>query len=269
MEDFLYKNAPLIEVLAEIHWELIPVSSIPGGQLDPYAPVLREKFGAWARREGFHFQEQLVPSEMPSELMPHKPFQRFRRQANEWPLYQIGPGIFTANIVPPYLGWSAFRDHLRNGLQSLYASYPSSGELLRIKRWELQYIDAFTSSLRMHNYSDFIQAELSVRQPLPCSFTTQHCEQLVTTFESTFECKNEVAHNGVIKLGPGKLSDQDAAVLQLSVRSRSPEGNVDVDRTLQWFDKAHLILRSWFKELPSEALKQAMGPEVPLEFLKG
>ena len=141
----LYKNAALVEVIAELHWELKPIQIAPGAKVDPFYDLFREKFFAAAKAKGFAFQETIIPKEVPAELLPNKPRERLRASEGAWPLYQIGPGIFTVNVVPPYSGWLDFRKTLAEGLKLLIESYPSAEQYMKVTHLELRYIDAFTS----------------------------------------------------------------------------------------------------------------------------
>jgi uncharacterized protein (TIGR04255 family) len=142
--DFLYQNAPLIEVITELHWSLQPLIAIPNAAIDPHFAILSSKFTELARETGFVHVERLLPEQIPLEMMPHRAVFRFRRAAETWPLFQVGPGVFTANIVPPYQGWGDFRQSISSGLDLLLASYPLRPSYFRIEKLELRYIDGFT-----------------------------------------------------------------------------------------------------------------------------
>jgi uncharacterized protein (TIGR04255 family) len=135
--DFLYDNPPLAEVIAEIHWELVPLKSVPGGGVDPsFEPFSGAINGIFADN-GYTHIERMIPDQVPLEFLAHKVVSRFRTSANKWPLFQIGPGLLTVNIVPPYQGWSSFAPALKLGFEALHKAYPSASTHLRIKRMEV------------------------------------------------------------------------------------------------------------------------------------
>jgi len=111
MTDFVYKRAPLIEVIAEIHWNLKPLGSAPEAKIDPYFDLFKEAFSE-VIKDTLPFEERLVPIEIPVEFLSGQPHLRFRSKQGGWPLVQIGPGVMTINIVPPYNGWVEFSKFL-------------------------------------------------------------------------------------------------------------------------------------------------------------
>ena len=111
-------------MIAEVHWELKTLESNTQARIDTYFDILRDQFLDALKLHGFAHEERLFPKEIPIELLPYKPRLLLRKQKNQWPIFQIGPGLFTANIVPPYLGWKEFRETLVIGLEALVSSYP-------------------------------------------------------------------------------------------------------------------------------------------------
>ena len=103
--DYLYDKAPLVEVIAEIHWALKKLDTAPGAKIDPYYDLFKDAFLAYAKTTGLTDVQDLVPTVVPPELLPNQPRLRLRTAPGRWPLAQLGPGIITANIVPPYKGW--------------------------------------------------------------------------------------------------------------------------------------------------------------------
>ena len=44
MRGFVYENAPLVEVVAEIRWQLKFLASAPNAKIDPYYELFRDDF---------------------------------------------------------------------------------------------------------------------------------------------------------------------------------------------------------------------------------
>jgi uncharacterized protein (TIGR04255 family) len=66
-------------------------------------------------KKKYPYFEPLKPQEIPSFLLPHVVHHRFRKNINEYPLYQIGPGIVTFNSNGENYangGWPNFRKTL-------------------------------------------------------------------------------------------------------------------------------------------------------------
>ena len=156
MTRMIYTNAPLVEVIAEVRWKTIPLVAIPDGGIDPHFDVLLNEFRTKARENSYIFEEPLTPPEIPRELLPGKVMYRFRTTQNRWPLYQIGPGVFTVNIVPPYQGWSYFAPIIEQGISWLLSSYPSSSTVMTLDLLMLRYVNAFTAAHGRRNSRSFL-----------------------------------------------------------------------------------------------------------------
>src|SRR3972149_1548349 len=104
MEDFVYESPPLVEVIAEVHWHIERLLTVPDGGLDPHFADLLAGLVKALPDAGFATIERLSPAELPIELLADKPIMRFWPGPNQWPVVQVGPGVMTVNIVPPYEG---------------------------------------------------------------------------------------------------------------------------------------------------------------------
>jgi uncharacterized protein (TIGR04255 family) len=160
--DFLYQNAPLVEVIAELRWALQNVMAPSGVSIDPHFSTFSDDFRAASVGLGFGFVERVVPETVPLELTPHVAVLRFRPRQNQWPCMQIGPGVLTANHVPPYAGWADFRSHVRRSIETLLAAYPNPQRYLNLNQLELRYINAFRGRHLMENPFLFVNEHLQL-----------------------------------------------------------------------------------------------------------
>jgi len=160
-------NAPLVEAVFELRWSVQPGVAYA----DPAFPYVRADFTKRVEHLGF-----LVPREMmPSDAVP-APYSIARRfyvaPEAEFPLLQIGPGIFAANQSVDY-DWPSFKRLVQDGLRALLSSYPkSAGFPMRPNYLELRYVDAFDASLvDTANLVDFINVGTSMRLEAPPFFS--------------------------------------------------------------------------------------------------
>ncbi len=65
--DFIYENAPLVEVIAEVRWRLVRIVSIPGAELDPMFERGYGKLKDLLEQEGFRHLERSVPEQFRSK----------------------------------------------------------------------------------------------------------------------------------------------------------------------------------------------------------
>jgi uncharacterized protein (TIGR04255 family) len=261
--DYLYKKAPLVEVIAEIHWALKMLDSAPNSRIDPYYDLFREEFISQVGAEGFGHVQELIPSMVPIELVADQPQLRIRMNEDSWPLMQIGPGLMTANIVPPYQGWAAFEPFLGDAIEKFFSSYPLPTKTLRIERLHLRYIDGFDDSFGLKSYVDFAEAKLGMRKALSDSFVDAHVsDKSKFTFlhESRFENRSPEGSQANIKLSPGTVRGREAAILELRCESKYEDRRAtDVNFMKTWFAEAHQTLHAQFEDLSTDDLKLVMG----------
>lgn len=261
--DYLYENAPLVEVIAELHWSLMTLDSTPDSKIDPHYEAFLEPFLSYATLRELTNREELVPSIVPLELLPNKPRLRLRSAENEWPLVQVGPGIVTANIVPPYQGWRAFQPFLHQLIEALFATYPLAARTLHVEKLQLRYIDAFDESFGFDRYAQFASYVLEINAPLSEAFLA---EVFGKDAEYSYLVENRLANttpegsHSVIKCSPGTLRNKKALILEMYCESNFPKKHtVGVADVVSWFDEAHKRLHFQFDRLTTPALKELMG----------
>ncbi|WP_440780179.1 TIGR04255 family protein [Pseudomonas syringae] len=175
-----FDNPPLLEIIAELRWDLPSVvqhSGVPTPVLPPLAQSLEsdiEGFAAQIATLGFENVERMVPQGFP--WMTGGPVFRYTHNSNgqgsreelkSSTIFQIGPGVFTANAVPPYTSWDDFEPLVRHGVEAMLSMKFSSG---RPKTFlpSLRYVDAFdtdlTQGMSLRDFLDSVMG-LSIRLP--------------------------------------------------------------------------------------------------------
>ena len=257
--DFVYKNAPLIEVIAELRWNLIHLTAIPGGAVDPFVQQAAPRFLERVERLGFGFVERLLPEGVPLEMVPGQVVWRCRRAQNTWPVYQIGPGVMTCNATPPYRGWPEFRDSLAAGIEAALAAYAEAGGQISIDSFALRYLNAFTENEGYRDHAEFLDKELGikidVREEAAAKIGASWRERMATV-EQIAPIERPSGSSLIIKAGNGKKDSQPACLLELTVRGTPQK----IDQHRVWFDEARIAIRSVFEAMLSDALKNRMGP---------
>ena len=261
----IYVNAPLVEVIAEVHWQLIPLATMPGAGVDPYYDATVDSLLSTLRQRGFRHLEKLIPTEVPREMVANQPTHRFRKEAGKSPLYQFGPGVFTANVIPPYEGWTKFVPILRGGIDALLRAYPLASETMKITHVHLRYVDAFTSRLGFADVPQFFKDGLGVEVKFPEKFASMH-KAKPTSCVLNYEIESTKPAGAVLQLvaGSGKSNEEDGVVMQLSLTSPLRNSKPQIDDLMAWFDEAHAVLKETFESLTTDDLKRRMGPKKEL-----
>lgn len=258
-----FRNAPLVEIIAEVRWSISAVKSIPNGGIDPFYESLRSALVESLGREGFSTVIDTVPLDVPREFLAGQVTTQYRLAANQWPLYQLGPGIFTANITEGYTGWESFRGHLARGIEHLLRSHPAP-KVFSIQALKLIAIDAYTKKHGYTSYSDFTSKLLPLGEVLNQDFIEKFAtdsELVKVRSESVFPLRRMSGSFARISIGDGIKDDGPALLVHTTVEVNR-EFRPDALELQQWFDEAHTQHREMFRSLLSTELYSILEPEV-------
>lgn len=234
----VYDKAPVAEVIAEVLWQLKPLL---GSDLayDSFFDDLTENFRLHFKDQ-FPHMERIIPAEVPREILSYKPIFRYRAEKDSWPLYQIGPGIMTANIVPPYEGWPKFFPVVSEGLKALYQSYPSAERHLRPNTLRLIYINAFGPEHGYSNQREFLQDGLKFTISPPAALN-EHIEEASTVINSTFDfrLKNQADTFATVRIASGISRENPALIVENVIYKNVGATKLSRQDIEDWFDQAH------------------------------
>jgi uncharacterized protein (TIGR04255 family) len=276
----IFSNPPLVELIAELRWipgtasapipaqgganQLVQGVAIQQGvtiQFPLTAPYLEESFSRFsiqAAAQGFGMSERLIPTGFP--LLPFTVVYRFRKPpaAGGNFLYQIGPGLFSANALPPYRDWDSFRPIVREGVQALLTSRPSAenGPFATVV---LRYIDLFTEEFTEGKQSlRFLNEILGLKLELPNILSEQISDinAVQSGIQLSMPLRNGLAMNLLLQNGaaagrPGILMSTEV----LTVQPTPP----DISAVMQSLESAHTSVRLTFMGL-TEKLSARMQP---------
>ena len=261
--DYVYENAPLIEVIAEIHWALKKLETSPDAKIDPYYDLFEKEFLKFLRNLDLVKVQELIPASVPLEILPNQPRLRIWRELGQWPVAQVGPGVITANIVPPYNGWKEFEPFLDNLIDGLFSSYPIADKTLRIEKLHLRYIDGFDDRFEFKQYSQFADEMLGIPMPLSNDFAKSFIKkgsEVTYLLENRFQNTTPEGSIGKIKLAPGKVNNKNSLIMEMHCESSFPiNSSITADAVTKWFAQAHRCLHAQFEKLITSRLKTIFG----------
>lgn len=260
----IYKNAPLIELIVEIQWEVPHSQKLPAG-----ASIVTDSssaFDLWLheltaalRTQGFNRLERLVPHEVP--VFVHQPVFRIRSD-DPFPIYQFGHGIFTVNAGPPnYTSWDNFRPQVEKGLHALINRKPVEADLNEFSVVSLRYIDVFGEELRS-GASNFIfmRDVLGVTVSMPEELLGKaKSEALITPACSVrFPLENEEGTSLAFSLSAGRFGNsiKNDTIMDTIFSAACPLPASSVDKALQVLDSGHDLIHKWFTILTSKLHEQ-------------
>jgi len=260
------KNKPLVEAILEIRWHLLQPVKIAGPAqmlmpaIDPhYRILLGRLFDRFQTDYPVH--EQLptatIPDEMAAQIVQH----RFRSAKDDWPLVQVGPGVFTVNDTHRYT-WTDFQKRGNEAVERLYSAHPCVAEF-RIESLVLRYIDAVEYNYKEENAFAFLQDKMKVAVSLPPSlFQETGVENRPDTlsWQATFQCSKPPGRVHV-SFATGQKEDKPAILWQTTVQSAGDDLPNMPDGFPDWFDAAHEITDDWFFKLIEGELERRFEGE--------
>ena len=269
-----FAKAPLVEIIAELRWGRLPQLSpqpnqaitLPLQMAGLNASKLDEffmRFGGEIYQHGFDRNERLVPPGFP--LIIFQPVYRYRKSAgtDASVLFQAGPGVFSANAIPPYRSWDTFAPVVQAGVEALLKTREETEKTLPFTSVSLRYIDAFTPNLTEgRDIGAFIKDVLGIRIALPEALTKniQTGKSAKPTLQFALPLSNGMFMN--INIGEGFVSNATAVIMDTTVVTTT-EVLPDRDAIMTTFNSARAVIHEIFVDItkPIEGLMQPTGGE--------
>ena len=236
-------NAPLQEVIFELRWKL---------DFDPQSQskVDKEFQFAFANFSGLSAKKMrhrviLKSSAVPEILFLNRPVYQFWAAENQYPAFQLGPGVFTVNETDKNYEWKYFRSLVVEGIEWLKKSYSSR---LDLSVAELRYIDAIeVTDDNQKDLSKFISNNLKIE------INNQTIDHKLTDIQlhQRFKIDNENSLSLLVTNGLKNNNQAKAIILQTSYNKTT---NITFENLTTWIDVAHDTCSSLFKKMISKDL---------------
>lgn len=230
-----FPNAPLVEVIFEIRWEITSQNDIVDFQFiygDLYANL----------RTKYPFRENLVPPEIPYEVVKGLPVFRFRKTTNSYPLIQVGPGLITVNTIDDLYFWDDFSKEIIEVLDIFNNIYPKYKDLKLSPA--LTYIDFFQLNKSITNSIEFINSNLQLK--ISQTFiddTDAQLHDLNVTLN--YKINNDILS---LNIQDGKVNnDKEGIVSQTKIIGNKDTYNTE--KITIWLNNAHNNCSDVFKKL--------------------
>ncbi len=260
-----FKNPPIVELIAELRWGTPPVMEVTPGKLLELPigsfsahELFYKKFADKIAGNGYSQLERLIPEGFPS--MPFQPVYRYRKskEVADSTLYQLGVGIFTANVVPPYQSWVKFRPILENGIKLLLESFAADPNKQNINAINLRYINAFKESLlKGEGAKKFITETLGFKIELPQAILDQttSSDEVKPLLKLSIPLKSN--HQMMLTVAEGKVNEDESILMDIAVSLKS-EFDQTADAIMRTFDEAHNSIYTVFVGI-TEKIHDVMG----------
>jgi uncharacterized protein (TIGR04255 family) len=240
-----FENPPLAELAAELRWGgpsigtgIVGLSPTRFGSPSSADEEFFMRFGGKASAAGFGRIERLIPPGFP--VPPFQVVYRFRQTKDEdgkgTIIFQVGPGVFTANITPPYQSWSAFRPTVETGLGILLDTRNEAQKSVPLHSLSLRYINMYGAKFTNDQpLSDFLKEKLGFGVLLPNAILKEAIGYGQVKFSSQIAIPLAEDRTMRINLGEGSVNNENAVVVDTSV---SYDGTVEpvVSNALEVFN---------------------------------
>ena len=238
------KNAPLLEVIFEIKWDTSSKQDIIDFQYlhgDLYAHL----------KEMYPIRENLIPPEVPLEVIRGLPVFRFRKEKGSYPLVQIGLGLLTINTVDDKYYWDDLKNEINGTLKIFSEIYP------KIKNLKLTpiltYIDFFSFDKSINNSIDFINSNFSLI--INDNFTDISKNLLLNNVNFTLNYKVENYNDIVsINLRDGSVNSKQRTGIIMQTKIVGEKKLYSNETLIKWLDQSHELSSDIFKSITQRKL---------------
>ena len=236
-------NAPLIEVIFELRWNVSDKQELGKCQYlhgDLFALI----------KSDFNYREALIAPEVPMELYQNVPAHRFRFAQNEYPLVQVGPGLLTLNTTDSKYIWNDFKSQIDNVISKFLEVYQFD-EKQKISLI-LQYFDFFEFDFESANVHEFLKNKLkiSVEQEFYANISKPNNLNL------SFHYKTEFGQL-TITIFRGQNNAKDGIVMQTNITSDPIQPDLNVISI--WLNNSQKFCSQLFKDMTKGTLYESFN----------
>ena len=237
-------NAPLKEVLFELHWDLEYIAEEKIYFDRGFEKAILNFTNAC--QQDFKEIVILKPENIPPMAYINRVTHRFYKVKGEHPLYQLGPGVFTINDNNRNYIWKDFKLMLENGINCLRSSYE---KVLIPSQIQLRYIDSVSPYLFGNtNKFDFLRDHLQIN-PDKYPFIEGDLDDI--QFTTSFTLDSDSKLNLIVSTGVDKHTKEDVIEWHTFISNKK---RLSWDEILDWTQKAHDICSKTFKSMVSDEL---------------
>jgi uncharacterized protein (TIGR04255 family) len=263
-----FEVAPLVEIVVEVKWIDPSTINVPGGgfgltQQSSLVDEFYMRFGGVAYSKGFQRAERLVPPGFPvpmgAVVYRYKPAEDFHDPLARSALWQLGPGVFSANAIPPYKSWSEFSPWVQLGLETLIETRPEAQKASQFNSVSLRYIDAFTENFYAgQTASQFLKEKLGFEIKMPMSYSEKlrSNSEIEEVIQFAMPLDNAMTLN--FAATNGKVNGSDALIVQMNVSCDSPI-DCDLNQVMAKLNSARTIIHDLFIDM-TRNVHQVMKP---------
>jgi uncharacterized protein (TIGR04255 family) len=187
-----------------------------------------------------------MPTDFPT--MPFQVVYRFRKKGQEQgtTLYQVGAGVFSANITPPYRFWADFKPVLEQGIRLLLETRSPSEKEMPFTGASLRYINAFGSKFTEgRSTAAFVRDVLgfTVEPPVSVQGEIAPDKEAIPSLQLMIPLQSGQQMN--LTLTEALVSGEQAVLMDLTVYTQTQTRPTETD-LMAVFETAHQVAHRVF-----------------------
>jgi len=233
-------NAPLLEVIFEIKWDILNKSDIVDFQYlhgDLYSNL----------KNKFPHRENLIPPEIPFEAVKGLPIFRYRKEKESYPLVQIGPGVITINTVDSTYYWDDFKDEI-NSTVNIFSSIYNKFDKLNLSP-VLTYLDFFEYDKNNETPIEFINSNLQLN--IDEGFLDINNANLKdVNFTFNYQIQDNIVS---LNLRDGKIKNNKTGII-MQTKVIGKKEIYSVENLADWLENTHELSSNIFKTITKGSL---------------
>lgn len=253
-------NAPLIEVVFELRWDLPGSGPMGSLRTDPGYPFLREEFSGAVKKLGFRYAKDMQPQGIGLGLGYSVDRRFYLSETQTFPLVQIGHGIFATNESAGY-EWTKFKASCLKHVRILIDSYPRMTSFSMMPSLiELRYIDVFpaeSKKRKKHDMFAFLEDNTNLGISRPSLMEGLETLQSLNGGRITAEYRVKKAKATIFVLEFASVESGTKKGTRMISKVRSVGKDVPslkskpkfVNNVSEWLEQAHLITSPFFQQL--------------------
>jgi uncharacterized protein (TIGR04255 family) len=249
-----FKNAPLVEMIAELRWGEAPQPAQQGVQIvmqgmGPEVDQFFMRLGGEVYQHGFRRAERLVPPGFP--IFPFQPVFRYRKDATDdnSVLFQAGQGLFSVNAVPPYRSWTTVSEIVKTGVTALLKARAPNDKDRPFTGVNLRYINAFGPKLtKDRSVGEFIEDVLGFSLALPSGVSKQIKHGCQPKPQIQLSIPLDSGASMAFLIGEGKIKNDNVFIMDMTISCEEPVA-ADVEAVMTAFTNARNVIHSMFVDL--------------------
>jgi len=227
-------KAPLIEVIFEIKWDITNKADILDFQYihgDLYSRL----------RDKYPYRENVLPPEVPLEVVKGLPVFRYRKDKNCYPLIQVGPGLLTVNTNDDEYYWDTYLVEINSTLENFNNIYSKFTGLMLSP--SITYIDFFEVDFTKTNPLDFINENLGL------TVEQNFLEKGNLTAKEVNLTFNNTSGDNLLSLNlrSGKFNNKEGVVMQTKIIGKKTK--YSNEQLNSWLNETHEVCSKTFKKI--------------------